>query len=74
MVIVLNTTGQEDVPSTQVSLNINHHCTLNIGVDLCGLPGECDHHGIISAQFNDGTLIVSNLHGRGDPHISYLLR
>ena len=74
MVIVLNTTGQEDVPSTQVALNIDHPCTLNIGVEQCGIPGECDHHGIISAQVNYGTPIVSNLHGRGDPHEPYLFR
>ena len=74
MVIVLNTTGQEDVPSTQVALNINHPCILNIGVGQCGLPGECGDHGIISAQANDGTPIVSNIHGRGDPYEPYIFR
>ena len=74
MVIVINITGQEDVPTTQVALNINHPCTLQIGVRKCGHPGECDHHVIISDQVNDGKPVVTNLHGWIDPHESFLFR
>ena len=74
MEIVLNTTGQENVPSNQVALTINHPCELNIGVEQCELPRECDEHGIIYTQVNDGTPIVSNIHGGGDPNETYLFR
>ena len=26
-----------------------------IGVEFCGIPGECDQHGIVSAQVDNGT-------------------
>ncbi|KAL3913408.1 MAG: hypothetical protein SGILL_006502, partial [Bacillariaceae sp.] len=72
-VVVLNTTGQEDV-STRAVLNISRPCTLQIGVEHCGIPGECDNHGIISAQVDDRQPIKDNLHGRGDPHEPYLFK
>jgi len=72
-VIVLNTTRNKDV-YTEVTLDIRQRCTLTIGVELCGIPGECDQHGIVSAQVDNGTGILIDLHGRGDPHEPYLFK
>ena len=56
---------------TQLSLNISQPCTLQIGVEWCGIRDECDHHGIISAQLDSNEPVKNNLHGRGDPHEPY---
>mmetsp|Transcript_12126 Transcript_12126/g.17417 ORF Transcript_12126/g.17417 Transcript_12126/m.17417 type:complete len:499 (-) Transcript_12126:1893-3389(-) len=72
-VIILNTTGKEDV-STRIVLNISQPCELQIGVELCGIPGECDHYGIISAQLQDRQPVKTNLHGKGNPHEPYIFK
>jgi len=64
-VIVLNTTRIKNV-YTEVTLNISRPCSLQIGVELCGLPRECDHHGIVSARIDNGRRVL--IDQRGDPH------